>query len=64
MTFGNGDYSRAMLERGARVIAIDRDPSVSDLAEQLKDDYKDNFDFKVSKITNVRQVIYMAGDMQ
>ena len=28
-TFGAGGYTRAMLERGARVIAIDRDPAAS-----------------------------------
>ncbi|HEY1862311.1 MAG TPA: 16S rRNA (cytosine(1402)-N(4))-methyltransferase, partial [Roseiarcus sp.] len=26
-TFGGGGYARALLERGARVIALDRDPS-------------------------------------
>ncbi|MEM7742560.1 MAG: 16S rRNA (cytosine(1402)-N(4))-methyltransferase RsmH [Pseudomonadota bacterium] len=32
-TFGAGGYSRAILERGARVIGIDRDPSALALAE-------------------------------
>lgn len=30
-TFGAGGYSRAMLDKGARVIAFDRDPSVQEL---------------------------------
>ena len=33
-TFGAGGYTRAMLERGARAIAIDRDPDA--LAEAAK----------------------------
>jgi 16S rRNA (cytosine1402-N4)-methyltransferase len=34
-TFGAGGYSRAFLERGARVVAFDRDPSVGGYAEGL-----------------------------
>jgi 16S rRNA (cytosine1402-N4)-methyltransferase len=35
-TFGGGGYARALLERGARVIALDRDPSAIAAGETLK----------------------------
>jgi 16S rRNA (cytosine1402-N4)-methyltransferase len=35
-TFGGGSYARALLERGARVIALDRDPSAIRAGETLK----------------------------
>ncbi len=35
-TFGGGGYARALLERGARVIALDRDPSAIRAGEALK----------------------------
>src|SRR5690606_39014491 len=34
-TFGAGGYSRAILERGAAVVAFDRDPSVQPHADAL-----------------------------
>ncbi|MHA3913795.1 16S rRNA (cytosine(1402)-N(4))-methyltransferase RsmH [Halovulum sp. GXIMD14793] len=41
-TFGAGGYTRALLEAGAdRVIAIDRDPSVFDVAETWAGEYGD-----------------------
>lgn len=44
-TFGAGGYSRAFLERGANVIAFDRDTNVVPDAEQLKQEYGDKFTF-------------------
>jgi 16S rRNA (cytosine1402-N4)-methyltransferase len=35
-TFGAGGYTRALLDRGARVIALDRDPSAIRAGEKLK----------------------------
>src|ERR1700727_2390640 len=35
-TFGAGGYARALLDRGARVIALDRDPSAIRAGEKLK----------------------------
>jgi 16S rRNA (cytosine1402-N4)-methyltransferase len=35
-TFGAGSYTRALLDRGARVIALDRDPSAIRAGEKLK----------------------------
>jgi 16S rRNA (cytosine1402-N4)-methyltransferase len=44
-TFGAGGYSRAFLGRGAKVIAFDRDPSVTPFAEELRKQYGDDFIF-------------------
>ena len=44
-TFGAGGYSRALLEAGASVIAVDRDPSVLPHAERLGTDYPNRFSF-------------------
>ena len=44
-TFGAGGYSRALLEAGATVIGIDRDPSVAPHVEALKADFPYSFSF-------------------
>ncbi|MGV8832012.1 MAG: 16S rRNA (cytosine(1402)-N(4))-methyltransferase RsmH [Devosia sp.] len=44
-TFGAGGYSRALLEAGATVIAIDRDPSVQPFADGLQAEFGDRFIF-------------------
>jgi len=44
-TFGAGGYSRAILEAGASVIAIDRDPSVMPHVERLRADFPHRFSF-------------------
>ena len=44
-TFGAGGYSRALLQAGASVIAIDRDPGVLPFAEQLAIEFPSNFRF-------------------
>src|SRR5688572_20055918 len=44
-TFGAGGYSRALLEAGASVIAIDRDPSVAPHVERLKAEFPKTFEF-------------------
>lgn len=44
-TFGAGGYSRAFLERGASVIAFDRDPSVRVFADELRARYDERFRF-------------------
>jgi 16S rRNA (cytosine1402-N4)-methyltransferase len=42
-TFGAGGYSRALLERGASVIAFDRDPTVQPFADDLAGEFPDRF---------------------
>lgn len=44
-TFGAGGYSRALLEAGASVVGIDRDPNVAPYAERLRAQYPDRFSF-------------------
>lgn len=44
-TFGNGGYSRAFLERGANVIAFDRDPSTQGAAADIAQEFGDRFKF-------------------
>jgi 16S rRNA (cytosine1402-N4)-methyltransferase len=39
-TFGAGGYSRALLEAGAIVVAIDRDPSVKPFADALMAEFE------------------------
>jgi 16S rRNA (cytosine1402-N4)-methyltransferase len=43
-TFGAGGYSRAILERGARVVAFDRDPTVVPFAQALVATHGGRFD--------------------
>ncbi|HSX42002.1 MAG TPA: 16S rRNA (cytosine(1402)-N(4))-methyltransferase RsmH [Candidatus Saccharimonadales bacterium] len=45
-TFGGGGHSRALLEAGANVIAVDRDPAVSQFAELLKQEFGKKFRFE------------------
>ena len=42
-TFGAGGYTRAFLQRGANVIAFDRDSSVIPIAESISKEFKNKF---------------------
>jgi 16S rRNA (cytosine1402-N4)-methyltransferase len=53
-TFGAGGYSRAFLDRGARVIAFDRDPSVKGFGEALSAVYPDRFELIESPFSDMR----------
>lgn len=44
-TFGAGGYSRALLQAGARVVGVDRDPSVRVYAEALAAEFPSRFSF-------------------
>jgi 16S rRNA (cytosine1402-N4)-methyltransferase len=44
-TFGAGGYSRALLQAGAIVVAIDRDPSVKPFADALMAEFEGRFIF-------------------
>lgn len=44
-TFGAGGYSQAFLDKGAKVIAFDRDTNVIDDAKKLNQKYGDKFHF-------------------
>jgi len=55
-TFGAGGYSRALLEAGASVIGIDRDPSVLPFAEALKAEYPSRFTFVAGAFAELDQL--------
>ena len=44
-TFGGGGHTRAILETGATVVALDRDPAASARTEQLRADFPATFRF-------------------
>ena len=44
-TFGAGGYTRAFLERGAKVTAFDRDPNVLGDVDAIRTEYGDRFNF-------------------
>lgn len=55
-TFGAGGYTRAFLERGANVIAFDRDKNVIVDAEQIKKEYGDRFRFINDEFSAINQL--------
>lgn len=60
-TFGAGGYSRAFLERGANVIAFDRDPNVVVDANALGGEFGNRFKFipqPFSNIGDLEQSVY------
>ncbi|MDR1207039.1 MAG: 16S rRNA (cytosine(1402)-N(4))-methyltransferase RsmH [Rickettsiales bacterium] len=59
-TFGAGGYSRAFLERGAKVIAFDRDPSVASAAKELSREYGGKFTFINRPFSELKD--YIAPD--
>ncbi|MDR1826468.1 MAG: 16S rRNA (cytosine(1402)-N(4))-methyltransferase RsmH [Rickettsiales bacterium] len=60
-TFGAGGYSRAFLERGASVIAFDRDPSTIQFADKLKKEFKDRFTFINARFSRIPVIPAKAG---
>lgn len=52
-TFGAGGYSRAFLERGANVIAFDRDPNVVADANALRGEFGNRFKFIPQPFSNI-----------
>lgn len=55
-TFGAGGYSRALLEAGASVVALDRDPSVLPHAERLRADFPSRFKFVPGTFSNLDEL--------
>ncbi len=55
-TFGAGGYSRAMLEAGASVVAIDRDPNVRPFADALAQEFPSRFRFVEGAFAELDQV--------
>lgn len=55
-TFGAGGYSRALLEAGASVVAIDRDPNVAMHAEALAAEFPDRFRFVAGRFSELDEL--------
>jgi 16S rRNA (cytosine1402-N4)-methyltransferase len=55
-TFGAGGYSRALLEAGASVTAIDRDPRVRPFAEALGAQFPSRFNFVAGPFAELDQL--------
>lgn len=56
-TFGAGGYSRALLEAGAAVIGIDRDPSVAPHVARLAADFPDRFRFVAGEFARLDELV-------
>ncbi len=61
-TFGAGGYSRALLEAGASVVAIDRDPSVAPHVERLRADFPTTFEFIAGEFSVLDQLVNQPVD--
>ena len=56
-TFGAGGYTRALLEAGASVTAIDRDPSVRPFADALSAEFSSRFNFVAGTFAELDQLV-------
>lgn len=57
-TFGNGGYTEAILKSAnCKVIAIDRDPSVINRVNELKEIYGDRFEFRAGTFGEMKDLI-------
>lgn len=56
-TFGAGGYSRGLLEAGANVVAIDRDPHVASYVDALKGDFPDRFSFIAGSFSQLDDLV-------
>ena len=55
-TFGAGGYTRAFLERGAKVIAFDRDKTVINDVKEIQSKYGDKFKFINTSFTEINKL--------
>lgn len=60
-TFGAGGYSRALLEAGASVVGIDRDPGVMPYADALADVFPDRFTFIAGRFAELDTLVAGLG---
>ena len=62
-TFGFGGYTTAILDAAdCKVIAIDRDPNVREKANELKEKYKNRFDFRQGVFGDFEELIKQPID--
>lgn len=55
-TFGAGGYSRRFLDQGARVTAIDRDPTVERFVNEISGEFGDKFHFIQGRFADLDQL--------
>ena len=60
-TFGAGGYSRALLEAGAQVLALDRDPTARRFAGPLEQAFPDRFQLAESRFSELEGALGEAG---
>lgn len=63
-TFGAGGYTRAILERGADVMALDRDPTVQPFAEAVAADFPDRFQLVRTAFSGLSAAFAQSGRPQ
>ncbi|MCD7060143.1 16S rRNA (cytosine(1402)-N(4))-methyltransferase RsmH [Pelagibacterium xiamenense] len=56
-TFGAGGYSRALLNAGAAVVGIDRDPGVKGFADAVSDDFPERFTFVAGRFAELDALV-------
>lgn len=62
-TFGFGGYTTAILQKAdCKVISIDRDPTVLARAGELKEIYKDRFEFKSGCFSQIEELVTYPVD--
>lgn len=60
-TFGAGGYTRAILERGADVVALDRDPTVQPFADAVARDFPDRFQLIRTPFSGLAEAFAESG---
>lgn len=60
-TFGAGGYTRAILERGADVVALDRDPTVQPFADAVARDFPDHFQLIRTPFSGLAEAFEESG---
>lgn len=60
-TFGAGGYSRALLERGATVLAFDRDPSARGFAEPLAAEHEGRLTLLERRFSEIADAVAEGG---
>lgn len=63
-TFGAGGYSRALLEQGARVVAIDRDPDAIAAGQALVTVFGDRLNLQHGRFSALDKLAHVAGHEQ
>jgi 16S rRNA (cytosine1402-N4)-methyltransferase len=61
-TFGAGGYSRAMLEVGAEIVAIDRDPNVQPFADALAAEFPNRFRLVAGTFSQLDELVSVPVD--